>query len=325
MTDIGARSEDFVGGRGRSAPSPAGVPRRGWREIALRTQRELKKDRVASVAAGVAFFGMLAVFPALIAAISLYGLVANPGDVERQISAVSGALPGPAQAVLGERLNALVSQPAAQLSFGLVLSIAVALWTASSGTKAMIEAVNLAYDEPERRGFFRLRGLALLMAVSLIVAGILAVLVVTLLPTAFGWFGLGEQGKQLIAIARWPALGLGALIGLAALYHFAPNRARPRWKWVSPGALVATALWIGASLLLSLYVSNFGNYDATYGALAGVVVLMLWMYVSTLVILVGAEINSEIEAQTAQDTVVPPEQPMGRRGAVADRLGQSWD
>jgi membrane protein len=325
MTDTAARPGDFDEERGRRARSPARMPARGWRDIAIRTKRELKRDQVASVAAGVAFFGMLAIFPAMIAAVSLYGLLANPADVERQVASMSSMLPGPAQAVIGERLNALVSQPAGQLSLGLLLSIAVALWTASTGTKAMIDAVNLAYNERETRGFFKLRAMALAMALGLIVAGILAVLMVTLLPAAFSWFGFGEQGRFIVSIARWPALALGALIGLAVLYHFAPNRTRPRWRWVSVGAVVATLLWIGASLLLSLYVSNFGNYDATYGALAGVVVLMLWMYVSSLVILVGAEINSEIEGQTAEDSTVGPEKPIGRRGAVkADRLGESF-
>jgi membrane protein len=325
MTEIGARHGDFEVGRGRRARSPSRMPARGWRDIAIRTKRELQRDQVTSVAAGVAFFGMLAVFPAMIAAVSLYGLLANPADVERQVAAVSGMLPGPAQAVLGERLNALVTQPAGQLSIGLVLSVVVALWTASTGTKAMIDAVNLAYNERETRGFFKLRGLALAMALGLIVAGILAVLAVTLLPAAFSWFGFGEQGRFIVSIARWPALAVGAIVGLGLLYHFAPNRTRPRWRWVSVGAIVATALWIGASLLLSLYVSNFGNYDATYGALAGVVVLMLWMYISSLAILVGAEINSELEAQTAEDSTIGPEKPMGRRGAVkADRLGESF-
>ncbi len=299
MAHAGAPPRGFELRPGIHARSPVQIPLRGWREIALRVKREIKDDRVADIAAGVAFYAMLALFPALIAIVSVYGLLANPADVERQVAALSDVMPGPAHAVLGERLNALVSQPRAQLSFGVLLSVLVALWTASSGTKALIEAVNTAYDVTDERGFVRLRVVALLMAIGLIVCGVAAVLAVTLLPSAFSWLGFGEEGRRLVAISRWPALALGALLGLSALYRFSPYRERPRWKWVSVGALVATVLWIGASLLLSLFVSSFGNYDATYGALAGVVVLLLWMFVSSLSILIGAEINAEIENQTA--------------------------
>lgn len=315
----------FESERGRKARAPGQIPARGWKDIAVRVKRELEKDRVASVAAGVAFFGVLSVFPAMIALVSIYGLIADPMDVERQMSSLAKLMPGPAQQVLGERMSALVSSPQNRLSLSLVISVVVALWTASSGTKALIEAVNLAYDETERRGFVKLRGLALLMAVALIVFGLVALGVIAILPIAFEWIGLGGTGRWVAELIRWPLLALAAMVGLSALYRFAPNRSRPRWRWVSLGAVIATVLWLAASIGLSVYVSNFGNYDATYGALAGVIVLMLWMFVSTLSILVGAEINAEMEAQTAEDSTTGPERPMGDRGAYkADTLGESF-
>jgi membrane protein len=201
----------------------------------------------------------------------------------------------------------------------------VALWSASSGTSALIEAVNVAYDETERRGFFRRRALALAMAVGLIVFGIVALFVITALPLVFERVGFGDEGRTLLMVLRWPVLALLAMVGLSVLYRFAPNRSRAQWRWLSVGAVVATIMWIAASLLLSLWVSSFGNYGATYGTLAGVIVLMLWMLFSTLSILVGAEINSELEAQTAVDSTTGPPKPMGQRGAQkADTLGESF-
>jgi membrane protein len=320
-----AETDGVESGRGRHARAPLDIPRRGWKDVAIRVKREIRRDRVSSVAAGVAFFGMLSLFPALIAVVSCYGLIADPADVERQIRALAAVLPGPAQEVIGSRLRELSETSRDTLSIGLVISVVVALGTASSGTTAMIEAVNVAYDEPERRGFFRLRALALAMALAVIVFGIVALFVITALPIAFEWAGLGGLGRTIATLLRWPLLALVAVIGLGALYRYAPNRDRARWRWVSPGAVIATLLWIVASLLFSLYVSGFGNYGATYGTLAGVILLMLWMYMSTLAILVGAEVNAEIEAQTAEDSTVGPPQPMGSREAKkADELGETF-
>ena len=269
-------------------------------EIARRLIEEIREDRVVNVAAGVAFFGVLSLFPALLALISVYGLVADPADVERQLSAVSGVLPGPAQDVLQSRMDALVSGPRSQLSWGLVFGVAVALWSASSGGRALIDALNVAFDREETRGFVAQQALGLLMALGLIVFGLVAIVTVTFLPSVLSWVGL-DAARGIVSLVRWPLLALAAYLGIAALYRWAPNRRNPDPnRRINAGAALATALWLAVSLALSLYVSRFGNYDATYGAFAGVVALMLWLWLSALSILVGAELDAELERRPAR-------------------------
>jgi membrane protein len=309
---------------GRFAGRPGEIPRLGKRDVLLRVKDEMEQDHVGILAAGVAFFGLLSIVPALSALVSLYGLIADPIDVERQVTSLSAVMPGAAREIVGTQLHRLVSAPVGSLSFGLLLSVTLLLWSASTGTNALIEAINLAYDEEETRGFFKLRGLAVVFAAALIVAALVAFGVITALPTALEWTG-APFASQIASWIRWPLLAIAAIVGLALLYRYAPDRDRPRWRWVSWGSVVATVLWIIVSLLFSLYVERFGTYNETYGALAGVVVLMLWLYLSTYAILLGAELNAELEAQTAKDSTVGEPQPMGKRGAVkADVLGRRY-
>jgi len=263
-------------------------------ELARRVRKEMQRDHVDIVAAGVAFFGVLAVFPGLIALVAIYGLVFDPVDVERQVGAVAGAIPGPASEVLTERLKALVSTPPSRLSIGLVISLVVTLFTASSGTKVLIEAVNVAFDERETRGFFSQRLLAVLMALAIVSFLLVSIAVVAFLPPVLDFVGFGGIGRALVSVLRWPALAVGVLLGLSALYYYAPSKRRTAHHWISAGAVVATAVWIAASLGFSLYVSSFGRYSEVYGGLGGAVVLMLWMYVSAMCVLFGAEIDSEL-------------------------------
>jgi membrane protein len=304
---------------GTRAEQPGQIPARGWLEIAKRVRRQVKEDQVALLAAGVAFYAILALAPALISVVTLYGLVADPAEVEQQMEPVIDALPEGASDILREQLTTIAEAPATGLSIGLVVSLALTLWAASSGMQGLIKAVNLAYDEPDRRGFVRLRALALAMTLCAIGFTVVAVGLIAVLPAVLGALGLGPAAAAALRWGRWPLLAVLAVIGLAAVYRYAPDRDKPRRRWVSWGAVIAGVLWLAGSALFSFYVSTFGSYNETYGSLAGVIVLLLWLWLSSFVVLLGAEINAEAEHQTVADTTDGPPQPMGVRDAhVAD-------
>ncbi|MHA6794431.1 YihY/virulence factor BrkB family protein [Pseudonocardia bannensis] len=303
--------------RGEQAASPSEIPARGWWQVARRAVKESSADNVPMLAGGVAFFAFLALFPTLIAGLTLYGLVADPADVTRQLQAIAGTLPQSAQPLIADQLTAVTSSSSEALSIGLVLALLAALWSASSGTGNLIKAINLAYDEEETRGFVRLRGTALALTLGGIVFVLVALGLVAVVPVALDALGLGVVGRVVAQVARWALLIGVVVVGLAVVYRFAPDRDAPKFRWASTGAVVATALWIAGSAGFSLYVNFFGNYNKTYGALAGVVVLMLWLYLTSYIVLLGAEINAEAERQTARDTTQGPPEPMGRRGAEA--------
>lgn len=311
--------------RGRRAPSPLRIPPKGWKDVLLRVKNEAKRDNVPVLAAGMAFYAMLAIFPALIAMVSLYGLIADPADVQQQMNALAGMLPESARELLSERLNVLVTSSSASLGIGLIVSVVLALWTASAGMKAAMTAINVAYDQKEERGFVKLRGLALLFTLGAIVVVLLVFALVAVLPALFGVVGLGETGQAVVRYGRWPLMAAAVMGSLSVLYRLAPCRDNPKWRWVGSGAVVATLLWLGVTGLFSLYVSNFGSYNETYGALGGVIVLMLWLFLSSFVVLLGAELNSEIEHQTTLDTTVGDPEPIGERGAdEADTVGRAF-
>src|SRR3954451_4463497 len=287
---------------GVHAEKPTQIPPRGWVQIVKRAWAENSADNMPIIGAGVAFFGFLAVFPTMIAAISLYGLVASPETVARQIESISAQLPQEAASLLTTQLNNIVNASSGALTFSLVISIGAALWSASGGTGNLITAVNLAYDEVETRGFVKRKALALGLTLGAIVFVLITLALVAVVPAVLDALPLGVFGTVLAQVIRW-ALLLGVVAGsLAVLYRVAPDRDAPRFSWVSLGSIVVTVLWSVVSLLFSLYVDNFGSYDKTYGAIAGVIVLMLWLYLTCYLVLLGAEINAEAEHQTARDT-----------------------
>jgi membrane protein len=306
---------------GIHAEKPTEIPWAGWKQIVKRAWAENKADNMPIIAGGVAFFGFLSIFPALIALLSLYGLVATPETVARQVESLSAQLPESAAQIIEEQLNAIVANSGSALTVGLIVSILAALWSASGGVGNLITAVNLAYDEVETRNFVKLK----LMSLGLVLASIVFVLVtfglVAVVPAVLDALPLGVVGTILAQVVRWVLL-LAVFAGaLAVLYRVAPDRDAPRFTWVSLGAVVVTVVWAIVSVGFSLYVDNFGSYDKTYGAIAGVIVLMLWLYLTCYLILLGAEINSEAEHQTAHDTTEGEPQPMGSRDAkVADSL-----
>ena len=306
---------------GVHAEKPTDIPWAGWKQILKRAWAEHKADNMPIIAGGVAFFGFLSVFPALIAMISLYGLVSSPADVARQIEGLSSQLPEDAQALLEGQLRSIAENSGGALSIGLVVSILAALFSASGGVNNLVTAINLAYDEVEARGAIKLRLLSLGLTLGAIVFVLVTFALVAIVPGILQALPLGVFGTVLAQAVRWIAV-LAVFAGsLAVLYRVAPDRDAPQFRWVSLGSVIVTVVWVVVSVGFSLYVDNFGSYDKTYGAIAGVIVLMLWLYLTCFLVLLGAEINSEAEHQTAHDTTEGPAQPMGRRDAVvADNL-----
>lgn len=301
---------------GAHAEKPTEIPRRGWLQVVKRAWKEAKTDQVPLLAAGVAFYSFLALFPAMIAAVMLYGLVRDPADVQKQIDELSATLPSDAASLLTTQLEALTTTSSSSLGLGLIISLVLALWSASGGVGNVMTAVNLAYDEEETRGFVKRKLLALGLTLGAIVFVVVAVGMVAVAPAVLdNLVGAGPLRWALEA-ARWVGLLVAMSVALGILYKLAPDRDAPQFRWVTIGSVVATVLWLVASLGFSLYVDNFGSYNKTYGALAGVVVLLLWLWLTMYVVLLGAEVNAEAEQQTAEDTTVGPEKPMGQRGAV---------
>lgn len=274
----------------------------------------------------MAFFGFLSLFPAIIAAILAYGLFFDPKQIRDQVESVSAALPASARDLLLEQIETLTSTPQQSLGLGLLLSLATALWSASGGVGNLMSAVNLAYDEEETRGFVRRKGLALALTLGAIVFSLVTIGLIAVAPAVLDANNVPTMLRLGLEAARWVLLLAAVTVALAVIYRVAPDRDAPKLSWVSVGAVVATVIWLIVSLAFSLYVDNFGSYGKTYGSLAAVVVLLLWLWITVYVILLGAEINAESEEQTARDTTTGPEKPLGERDAVkADSLPPAGD
>jgi membrane protein len=318
LTDPQAVASDD---RGRGADTPQEIPAKGWRDIAKRAGKEVKADQVPLLAAGVAFYVLLALFPAIIAGVSIYGLVADPQTVRDQINQLAKSLSPETAKLIGTQIQQVTSSAGGALGLATVIGILTALWSASSGMKALITGVNLAYDETEGRKFVKLRGLSILMTLgAMVLLGVALALIVGFPAVPDSW---PTPLQWAAAILRFVLLAVLLLAGLAALYRYAPDRDKPKWGWASPGSVVATVLWVLASVGFSIYVNAFGNYNKTYGALAGVIILMFWLFLTAFVVLVGAEWNAEMELQTAKDTTAGPEQPLGERDAhAADHVAE---
>jgi membrane protein len=316
------QSREAEPGRGREATSPWQIPWQGWKDILWRVYEQMNDDRILAVAGGIVFYGLLALFPALTAFVSLYGLLADVSTIEQHLSLAAGILPGGAVAILHEQLTRLTTSRTSALSFGFVFGLLLAVWSANSGAKAVLDGLNVAYGEKEKRSFIRLTLISLGFTLGAFVALILAVGVVVAMPIMLSFLGLGAFEDSLIRILRWPALLAFVVLGLAVVYRYGPSRREARWSWLSVGSVAAAVGWLIASVLFSWYIEDFGNYNAAYGSLGAAVGMMMWMWISMIVILLGAELNAEIEHQTAKDSTVGAEKPLGRRGAVkADTVG----
>jgi membrane protein len=308
--------------KGRTAASPWAMPRRAWIMVLKRTWSETSADNMGLVAAGVAFYGFLAIVPMMAALVLLYGLVADADTVLRHIEGLARLLPSYAADFIGGQLLEVVTASDGKKGLGLLLALAIAVFGARNGVGAIITALNIAYEETETRSFIRVTLLALtITAGAILLAAVAAVAIAalgyleSLLPTMPDLvIGAGK-------VLSYAALTLGGAAGAATLYKFGPDRDDPRWIWLTPGSLVAAIGWLMLSLGFGVYLSNFSDYSATYGSLSAIVVMLTWLYLSSYVLLLGAELNSELEHQTARDTTEGVAKPLGARDAwVADHV-----
>lgn len=299
---------------GVDAEKPTEIPAASWLQVIRRAWAEAKADQVPLLAAGVAFFGFLSVFPAVVAGVLAYGLVADPARIRNQVEELTVAMPASGRDLLLQQLDALTSAPRQGLGIGVAIAVIAAVWSASGGVGYLLTAVNLAYDEEETRGFIHRKLLALGMTLGAIIFVLLAIALFT------AGAAVGDQVASpvriLLVVVRLVLAVVLISVALAVTYRLGPNRDAPRIRWISIGAVVATLIWLVASIGFSLYVATFGNYAKTYGSLAAVVVLMLWLWLTAYAVLLGAEINAEAEQQTARDTTKGEPRPLGKRNAV---------
>jgi membrane protein len=318
----GARVEGAKDSRGRAADRPSDVPALGWKDILVRVWKNIGSDRVIVIAAGVTFYIILALFPAIGALVSLYGLFADPTTISKDISSLAGVLPQGAIDVIGGEITRVASQGQKNLGPAFVVGLLAAIWSANAGMKGLFDALNMVYDEQDNRGIIKLNLVSLMFTTAALLFLLVALGAIVVLPIALGYFGLSGQAAQIANLLRWPALVLVVGFLVAVLYRYGPDRARPQWRWVSWGSAFATVAWLVASLLFSYYAAHFGSYNKTYGSLGAIIGFMVWIWISVIVILVGAEINAQLEHQTTKDTTTGEPKPMGRRRAqMADTVG----
>lgn len=305
--------------RGQQASSPPEITWRGWWDIARRVINNVNKHDISLLAAGVALFMMLSIFPALNVGVSLFGLFSSPDIILSQVEPLRQLLPEQAFSIFTDQLTELTSAGGATFNLTLIVSLIVWLWVARKGAMAVIKACNIIYREQEKRPFWNLLLMSLLFTFIGIFGFVVLALLAILVPVILGMIPLGETFETLLRTLRWPILAVMFILILQGVYRFAPNRKNAKWRWVSVGAIIATLLWLLASIGFTVYVQNFSNYNETYGAIGSVIILILWFYLSAFVVLLGAEINAEIELQTEVDSTVGEDKPMGQRGAyVAD-------
>jgi membrane protein len=285
-------------GRGRRAHSPSEIPGAGWKDVLISVYRGVGEDRVTSISGGVVFFALLAIFPGIAALIALYGLIADPATAEQHVGMLSGIVPTAGLDILREELKRLTSQPVQRLGWASAFGLAISLWSANGGVKAIFDALNVVFHENEKRGFFRLNIASLVFTILAIVFSLLAVVVIAILPSFVALITSSGTSEFLFKIGRWPILLVAVSFAIALLYRFGPSRNQPKWKWISPGSAFASLVWIILSIGFSWYAENFANYDKTYGSLGAVIAFMVWMWLSTIVILIGAKLNAELEHQT---------------------------
>ena len=309
-------------GRGREAGEPADIPARGWRDIVWRVILSIPEDRVLATAGSVAFFTLLAFFPAIAVVVSLYGIVADARTIGDHLALLAGILPEGVLGLIRDQIALIVSKPTKTLSLAFAIGFGTALWSANSGMGALFDSLNVVYGERERRSLLRFYATTFLFTVGAVAFVLLAVGSVVVLPVMLGFAGIPISAETILRVARWPLLLLLVIAGLAAVYRFGPSRSSAKWRWVTLGSVVASILWIGASMAFSWYVASFDSYNRIYGSLGAGIGFMVWIWVSVIIVLIGAELNAEMEHQTARDTTTGAERPLGERGAtVADHVG----
>ena len=311
-------------GRGRKANTPEEIPPVGWMDIFWRVFWSISANRLLSTAGGVAFFALLAIFPGIGAIVSLYGLFADSSTIGQHIALLGGILPFGVLEIVAEQIKQVAKQQNDTLGIAFVTGLLIAVWSANSGMAALFDALNVVYDERESRSLFRLYTTTFLFTVAGIFFIILAIFGLVIIPLALRFFGLTSETEVLISVVRWPVLLVTVGVSLSILYRYGPSRRNAKWRWVTWGSVVAALLWMGASMLFSWYVATFDSYNRVYGSLGAGIGFMVWLWISAVIVLLGGEVNAEMEHQTARDTTEGKPKPLGSRGAtMADHVGKA--
>lgn len=284
---------------GQLARTPLQIPPAGWKDILLGTYQQIDEDRLLATAAGVVFYGLLAIFPAITALVSSYGLFADPSTISANLQDLALMLPEGSFTIVQDQIARVLAKGTSALGATFLAGLLIAIWSANAGMKAIFDALNVVYEEKEKRGFVKLNLTSLLFTIAALISIMLMVGAVVVLPLLLQRIGLGSRAELIIRFGRWPALVLLLLVALAVLYRYGPSRSVPRWQWLSVGAVAAAVLWLAGSALLSWYLANFADYNATYGSLGAAIGLMTWMWMSAIIVLCGAELNSEIERSSS--------------------------
>jgi membrane protein len=311
-------------GRGREATSPEQIPPRGWNDILWRVLWSISEDRILSTSGGVAFFVLLAVFPGIAAIVSLYGLFADASTISGHLTLLAGILPFGILQLVADQILVVAKQGNDTLGTAFIIGLFVALVSANSGIAALFDALNVVYNEREKRGYVRFYTTTFLFTLAAIVFANLAVVGVIVLPLMLRFLGLGEDTEWLVRILRWPILLVTVMVSFGVIYRYGPSRRDARWRWVTWGSVVAAFLWLAASMLFSWYVATFDSYNRAYGSLGAAIGFMVWLWISAVIVLLGGELNAEMEHQTSRDTTRGESKPLGSRGAMmADHVGQA--
>jgi membrane protein len=311
-------------GRGREANTPEEIPARGWADILWRVWWAISENRIFSTAGGVAFFALLAVFPGIAATVSLYGLFADSSTIGSHLSLLAGILPFGILQVVADQITMVSKQAAETLGTAFIVSLLIAIVSANSGIAALFDALNVVYNEREKRSLVGFYTITFFFTLGGIAFVILALIGVVAMPLVLDLFGLEAATERLVAILRWPILLVAVGVSLAFIYRYGPSRKGARWRWVSWGSIVAALLWIAASMLFSWYVATFESYNRIYGSLGAGIGFMVWLWISAVIVLLGGQLNAEMEHQTARDTTEGRPKPLGSRGAMmADHVGKA--
>ncbi|MES1938897.1 putative ribonuclease [Salinisphaera sp. T5B8] len=323
---LSPNEQPSAGGRGRRAATPVNIPFKGWRDVALRVYHAFNDNNLSIIAAGVSFYGLLAIFPGIAAFVAIYGLFLDPAGVVDQVQQLRGVVPPDVITTITGQMSQVAAKPQASLGLAALFTLALALWSARKGTTALMIALNVVYAERETRNFFVKIAVSLALTLAIVFGLSMVAILAAGVPLLFAALGFADW---MVAVGRGIGLGGAALflmLGIAGLYRYAPSRRAPKWRWVIVGAAIVTVFWIIGSLAFSVYVAFSDNYSATYGSLGAVVVVLTWLYITVLIMLVGGELNAQLEFQTAHDTTTSGGKPMGERGAfVADNIAERAD
>lgn len=306
---------------GRYAKTPTDMPKKGWKEIGKRVKGRFDEHSVSLVAAGITFYILLALFPAITALVAVYGLIADPATIQSQVSNLQGIVPSGALGVIQSQLERLTSQTNSSLSIAFAVSLLLSIYSSTKGVKALFTAMNIAYEEKDERGFIKKNLISMAFVVASIVLAILAIATLVVIPSVLSLLPLPSGVTVLVAVVPPLVLALLAIAWVAGLFRFGPDRRSAKFKWLTPGAVLTILGWVAASLAFSFYASNVKNFDATYGSMASIIVFLMWTWIMMIVLLAGAELNAQLEHQTGVDTTVGEDrEPGDRRAELADHI-----